>query len=160
MSGTYRPMYETDAACFNRDTTSQWAVAAGAAITASNFQSIAGAISWTIQIPDAVTGLAGGRVGNLVVQVNNSNPVTRAAVSGIAWTTSPLLRQPSQGQHNVVAISPSFTACWSSVGTVGGTVSITAFTLPARYVRLFGLGLTALSANNAYLWTDGMSHGN
>lgn len=161
MGGTYRPIYEDEQVELQWDTTSQWAVAAPS-VSATNFQPIAGATVWTIQIPDSVSGVAGGKCGNLIVQVNNARPVMRADVSGIPWTVNPLLNQPSEGKRNRIAINPSFTGSWTSIGVIGGTVSISAFPVPARYVRLTGVGVTAMvkSSSAALVWSSGMSQGN
>jgi len=162
MSGTFRPIYEDDAITFQRDTTSPWATLPGlSAITATNFQTVAGSTNWAIQVPDSISGLAGGKVGNLIVQVNFKNPLIQGPASGYKHTTNPLLNQPSMGNRNIFAINSGFTASWSSVGVIGGTVSLSAFNIPARYVRLLGLGVTALTQSNSILlWTDGMSNGN
>lgn len=161
MSGSYRPIYENESVTFQLDRSSPWSLLATTSVTASNFQSIEGSAVWTIQIPDAVTGLQGGKVGNLVVQVNNSNPIYNASLSSIPWTTNPLMNQPGMGKRNVFAVNSGFTANWSSLGTIGGTVSISAFTCPSRYVRLFGVGLTALVGSSAaFLFSEGMSRGN
>jgi len=159
MSGTFRPIYPDESVILSWDKTSQWALAASPSITASNFESIAGAVVWSVQIPGSITAL----VGTLSVQVNNSNPIYRSDVSGISWTVNPLQNQPSEGKRVRAAINPSFTANWTTVGTVGGASvaqSITAFTIPARYVRLLGVGVTALTTTPAFVWSDGMSQGN
>jgi len=160
MGGTYRPMYDADVAAFSLDTTSPWATMPGvtAAVTATNFQYVGGAAFWSIQV---IPSLSAGITTPLVVQVNNSNPIVNAGSTAagsfyIPYAVNPLMNSPNwRGAHRSSYINSGFTANWTSIGIVS---SITAFSIPARFVRLVGLGATAGAV--AYLWTDGMSQGN
>lgn len=163
MSATYRSVYDDESISLQWDRTSHWALAAGTSISATNFQTMFGASHWTVHLPDAVTGAAGGKVGTLVVQINNTNPIVRGdRVGNIKWTVNPLQNQPTQGNKNVIIVNSGFTANWISIGTVGGGVSLTAFQIPARYVRLFGVGVTGLASgvSAAVLFSNVMSQGN
>lgn len=165
MGGTYRPIYDNEAVALQWDQSSPWYGLLGSAttsISATNFQSIAGASFWSIQLPGSLQGAGSGLIGTLTVQINNSNPIQNAATSGIPWTTNPLLNQPSMGKRNVLNLNTAFTANWVNVGTVNGfTNPISGFNLAARYVRVSGGGVSALVNNNVVLvWSDGMSVGN
>jgi hypothetical protein len=160
MSTTYRPIYDTENVTFQFDTNSAWQSLPGvsASVSATNFQSVAGAFLWTVQVPNALTAA----VGTLNVQINNSNAILRGdARSGsgnIQWTVNPILNQTSQGKRNVIMVNSGFTANWTTVGTVQ---SLSAFQIPARFVRLTGVGTSALVGSSvALLWTEGMTVGN
>jgi hypothetical protein len=160
VGGSFRPIYEDEVVAFQRDTTSRWASLPGvsSSVTATNFQQVLGSGTWTILIPPALTSQVGV---SLTVQVNFSNPIVRSDHKDINWTVNPLQNQPSMNAKTIIAINSGFTASWQTIGVVATGTPVSAFSIPARYVRLTGAGVNALSGSNSILiWHDGMSQGN
>jgi len=164
MGGSYRPVYDDDELAFSRDTTSNWGVTLSATVTATNFHYINGSQSYSITVANGLSGLPGGKAGVLTVEVNNSKLVDRSGSGNLDWTVNPVVNQhPTMGQRHQPVLNPSFTANWCKIGVFDTSVaSITSFNgIPARFIRLRGLGLTAaVGGTIGYLWTDGMSQGN
>ena len=151
MNGATRPIQRDQSTILTRNLASS---SEAISITATNYASI-GSPYFSIQLPNSLSAH-----GGLTIQVNNINYIDSILTGTNSYTYNPAFNQPSWGKNKGRAVNPSFSGCWSSVALIpnGSSYWSSSGTICARYVRLFGGGLTA-AGFVAYVWGAENSEG-
>ena len=152
----FRPIYEDDSINLNWD--KSLTAAANGSITATNTLYV-GASNYTICIPRSATGLLFSG-GGVTAEVNSFNIADPATSGSYRFVVNKLLAQPTQGNRRNIAVNPSFSAMWVSVTSLNKEYT-NFIDIPTRYVRLRGVGVTALTGGlgSASVWGNNFTQG-